>query len=338
MQGRLSAHPSFSFNREQTAILKMCLIKLLSEAVDKFDVFDKKKAKDQTDVHWLEDPTALGWLRNVLKKHMDVQGVIACLQPWSTPTPEPQLTVDAAPLRLLMRGSVESWSLQAVEDLRELSLSQWHEPLNLEDDWLIADKIDSDDDQVEGREVAVIGPEHDQLQPLEQEEENPDGAAEHPGSLKPIFDFRRLFTRLPKLAGTDDITAKRLILGLHERLWHASYQDVKSILIRCGMPHAVWRLASDAVASCRICRRFARAGRRPQSRGADLSISFNEVVQIDLFTYGGQLYLLTIDEATRYKIATTCHIREMKHVLNSLLNSWIRYFGPMRTLVSDQET
>lgn len=48
---------------------------------------------------------------------MNVQGVMACLQPWITPTPDPQMTVDAAPLRLLMRGNVESWNLQAVEDL-----------------------------------------------------------------------------------------------------------------------------------------------------------------------------------------------------------------------------
>jgi hypothetical protein len=185
---------------------------------------------------------------------MDVQGAMACLQPWSTPTPEPQLTVGAAPLRLLMRGNVESWNLQAVQDLRlrELSLSRWHEPLNLEDFWLIAlfgkdpakageasssstpsklaikDKIDSDDD--EKAAVAVIGQEQEQLLPREMDEENPDGPAEHPGRLKPIFDFRRLFTRLPKLVGKDDITAKRLILGLHERLWHAGSQDIKAIL------------------------------------------------------------------------------------------------------------
>jgi len=276
--------------------------------VDKFDVLEKRKAKDQNYVHWLEDPSALGWLRNVFKEYLDVQGAMACLQPWSTPTPEPQLTVEAAPLRLLMRGNIESWNPHAVEDLRELSLSQWHEPLNLEDDWLVAlfgkdpakaseassssspsklaikDKIDSDDD--EKAEVAVIGQEHEQLVPREMDEENPDGPAEHPGSLKPIFDFRRVFTRLPKLAGKDDITAKRLILGLHERLWHAGSQDIKAILQRCGMPPAVWRLTGDAVASCRICRRFARSGRRPQYRGADLSMAFNEVVQIDLSFQG----------------------------------------------------
>ena len=112
------------------------------------------------------------------------------------------MTVDAAPLRLLMRGNVESWNLQAVEDLRELPLSQWHEPLNLEDDWLAAvfgkdpadqaqasssascarpaikDKVDSDDDdKSDGRQVAIAGQELEQLQPQEHDEENPDGPA-----------------------------------------------------------------------------------------------------------------------------------------------------------------
>jgi hypothetical protein len=45
-QGKLSVHPSISFG-EQTAVLKMCLIKLLSAAVDEFDKMEKKKEDDQ---------------------------------------------------------------------------------------------------------------------------------------------------------------------------------------------------------------------------------------------------------------------------------------------------
>ena len=350
MQGKLAAHPSISFDSEQTAILKMCIINLLSSAVDKFDKTEKKK-DDQSYVHWLEDPTSLGWLQRILKDYMRVQGAMACLQPWSTPTPEPQLSVDEAPLRLLLRGSIESWKIGQVEDLRTLSLSQWHEPIELDEDWLIAffgadpegepttsssassikaikDK-DADDDP--GGELALLP------QP-ELEEEAAEEPAHHPGSLRPIFDFRRVFARLPRLAGTDDITAKRLILGLHERLWHAGTQEVKNILIRCGMPHAVWRLTGDAVSSCRICRKFSRAGRRPQFKGANLSMQFNEMVQADLYNYDGETFLLVIDEATRYKVATKCESRELKHILGALMRCWIRYFGPMRTLVSDQET
>ena len=39
--------------------------------------------------------------------------------------------------------------------------------------------------------------------------------------LKPLYDFRRVLHRLPKLASTDATQAKRLLLGLHERFWHS---------------------------------------------------------------------------------------------------------------------
>ena len=355
MQGRLSAHPSFSFNSEQTAVLKMALIKLLSESVDEFEAYDKRK-HDHNYVHWLQDPTALSWLKNILKEYMIVEGAMACLQPWSTPTPNPQMTVEEAPLRLLLRGTVESWKMDQIEDLRELSLSQWNSPVNLEEDWMVAifgkdaeeqpttsstssrSKQPRDDDVESQGYDPSIGDELEVLQPPAMEVEEADQPAQNPGSLKPIFDFRRVFTRLPKLAGKDDVTAKRLILGLHERLWHAPYQDIKNILVRCGMPYDVWKLASDAISSCRICRKFARAGRRPQHRGTDLALHFNEVVQVDLFNYGDQQFILIIDEATRYKIATQCEGRELRHILAAIMKSWIRYVGPMRTLVSDQET
>ena len=322
MQGRLSAHPSFSFNSEQTAVLKMALIKLLSESVDEFEAYDKRK-HDHNYVHWLQDPTALSWLKNILKEYMIVEGAMACPQPWSTPTPNPQMTVEEAPLRLLLRGAVESWKMDQIEDLRELSLSQWNSPVNLEEDWMVAifgkdaeeqpttSSTSSRSKQPRGPMMwslkgydPSIGDELEVLQPPAMEVEEADQLAQNPGSLKPIFDFRRVFTRLPTLAGKDDVTAKRLILGLHERLWHAPYQDIKNILVRCGMPYDVWKLASDAISTCRICRKFARAGRRPQHRGTDLALHFNEVVQVDLFNYGDQQFILIIDEATRYKIAT----------------------------------
>ena len=104
------------------------------------------------------------------------------------------------------------------------------------------------------------------------------------------------------------------------------------------MPHGVWRHASDAVASCAICRELARSCRRPQHRGAPLNTHFNDVAQVDLFKYADQWYILVIDEVTRFKVATLCEGRELNHILSALMRGWIRFFGPMRTLVSDQET
>lgn len=96
-------------------------------------------------------------------------------------------------------------------------------------------------------------------------EEEPQGdAAVNPAGLKPDYDFKRIFKRLPLLA-EDIVMVKRLLLCLHERLWHASLRDVSNVLQRCGMPHEVWRRAADAVASCVVCRIRSRAGRRQRS-------------------------------------------------------------------------
>lgn len=48
------------------------------------------------------------------------------------------LSPEQSPLRLLLYGNMTSWRIAQLEDLRELSASQWHEPLNIEDGWMVA--------------------------------------------------------------------------------------------------------------------------------------------------------------------------------------------------------
>ena len=162
--------------------------------------------------------------------------------------------------------------------------------------------------------------------------------AVRPGSLKPLYDFRRIFHKLPRLASSDPTQAKRLIVGLHERLWHAPVGDVRNILQRCGQPWEVVQLAAEAVASCAVCRKYSRAGRHPQHRGAHLSPSFNDLVQMDVFQFQDHLFMLVIDEAMRYKVATSCPGRYLKDILETLMKCWIRYFGPMKIFVTDQQS
>ena len=67
MQGKLSVHPSISFG-EQSAVLKMCLIKLLSGVRQ-----DGEEEGGRPELlHWLEDPTALGWVQRIFKDYMKV--------------------------------------------------------------------------------------------------------------------------------------------------------------------------------------------------------------------------------------------------------------------------
>ena len=351
LECKLAAPVNFVFSSEETLVLKWSLMTLLQETMMKFQELESDKI-EHNYTHWLQDATTKAWLSRVFKEHMAVRGVLASVQPWSKPMSTPHLTVDQAPLRILISGSIRQWTLSEVEDLREMSAGQSYCPIELEDDWLIAvfgadpgssepASSSSSRRQKEKKDAEEIGIAED----LEEIKEVDDEVAAEEvtekevkaGSIKPMYDFRRVFKKLPIMAQTDEEKAKRLILGLHERLWHAPYLDLKNILIRCGMPYEVWKLTSDVVASCPICRKYSRAHRRPQHRGAALSSQFNDVVQIDLFRFQEEWYLLTIDEATRYKIATRCEGRELSNIMDALMRSWIRYFGPMRVLVSDQE-
>ena len=42
--------------------------------------------------------------------------------------------------------------------------------------------------------------------------------------MKPLYDFRRVLHRLPRLAEHDHLQAERLLLGLHERFWRRSWR------------------------------------------------------------------------------------------------------------------
>ena len=66
------------------------------------------------------------------------------------------------------------------------------------------------------------------------------------------------------------------------------------------MPPEVLRLAPEAVSSCAVCRKFVRATRRPQVK-TSLACDFNECIQVDIFYLQGDMFLIIVDEATRFK-------------------------------------
>ena len=130
--------------------------------------------------------------------------------------------------------------------------------------------------------------------------------------------------------------AIRLLLGLHEKYWHAPPGDLKNLLARTGMPLEVLNLVGDAVMKCEICRKYVRLPNRPQLKVHNAG-TFNQCVQADLFKIWGDWVLVLIDEATRYKVAVTTQTREAQELLQKLLEYWMRYFGPPASLVMDQE-
>ena len=171
----------------------------------------------------------------------------------------------------------------------------------------------------------------------EAEAEGAEGEATIDPPRRTNFDFRRVLVRLPRLARTDEEQAKRLILGLHERFWHANASDLKSLLSRAGMPSEVLKLVAETVSGCAICRRYSKLKSKPVVKAGHPG-AFNVEVQADYFQLWEQWFLILVDVATRYKVITKVSGRDLPTALQTILQNWLRFFGPMKKLISDQES
>ena len=68
-----------------------------------------------------------------------------------------------------------------------------------------------------------------------------------------------------------------------------------------------------------------------------LSTRFNEVVQFDLVFIEDKVVGHLIDEATKWSVCDVLDNRETSTVLAFINNHWLRTFGPITTIISDQE-
>lgn len=171
-------------------------------------------------------------------------------------------------------------------------------------------------------------------QPYEEEEEFHEREIT---AMKPLYDFRKVFQRLPQLAKEKPQVAERLLLGLHEKYWHAPPSDMKNLLAKTGMPVEVLNLVGSAVMKCQICRKYVRLPNRPQLKLHNAG-TFNQCIQADLFKLLGKWIFIIVDEATRYKVAVVTESRELQELQQKLLEHWMRFFGPPASLVMDQES
>ncbi|CAE8728215.1 unnamed protein product, partial [Polarella glacialis] len=157
----------------------------------------------------------------------------------------------------------------------------------------------------------------------------------NPLDIKPSFDLSRVTNRLFR---TKDKTLQlRLLLGLHERFWHAPQKDFHNLLWRAGAPAEILALIPEVIRVCGVCRLFIRPLSKPSLR-AEFAGTFNAIVQTDLFFLWDMVFILFVDEATRYKVIALVINKEYKTLSAALITLWVRYFGPPQVLVSDQES
>lgn len=150
--------------------------------------------------------------------------------------------------------------------------------------------------------------------------------------------MKKVLEKLPKLLADGDRTrALRLLTGLHERLWRTPIGDFQNLLRRASMTDEVVKLAAEAVQGCVVCRKYVRLPARPQLKAHGATI-FNEVVQFDLFTLRDTVYMILIDEATRFRTCSIPEGQEAGQLLQAMLKSWFQFFEPPSKLVLDQQS
>ncbi len=158
---------------------------------------------------------------------------------------------------------------------------------------------------------------------------------DQPTYIEPSFDIRLLKKQLndPNVSKKEKIAG---LLGLHIKFWHASLSDMSRMLYRGGHGKDVLDLLPEVLKRCKECQERARTMSKPLIK-ASLATHFNDRVQTDLFFLWDRCYVIMVDECIRYCIAARMENKTALEWLQVVFDTWIRYFGPMNTITSDQE-
>ena len=341
--------------------IKKLLMDVVNSALGLFGEASQRKIEY---IHWIENAISMALFKEIFQEHMMVKAIKVELRPFHKSAADPKVVTSTAYLRIHITGNVKHWILHPMEDLRELSMNQINEAVEC-DEWMIT-VFGQDVGSLPAPSTPTSRPRRIPPQPdlpaktddaeilarIQERPEDPqvpalqDGVYEEEfdahdrkdlAPIKPNYNLRRVLLKLPGLVEAGDLTkAKRLLLGMHERLWHSPISDFTNLLRRSGQPTEVIQLAREAVLSCAICRKYIRLPNRPQlrARGAN---SFNQVIQIDLFKFDERWHLIMIDEATRFKLCDVVEGQESEQLLHCLLRNWTYMFGPPEKVTMDQQ-
>ena len=110
------------------------------------------------------------------------------------------------------------------------------------------------------------------------------------------------------------------------------------MLEKAGMPKEVLQLIREVIPhDCARCKQFAHAKHRPRVKTL-MGKHFNHIVQCDLFFLWDLIFVLLIDETTRYTFVGHVKSKSFEDLRDCLLQGWFRYVGPPNIFLSDQES
>lgn len=101
---------------------KAALMQLVQDALA---VFSEAVDIGKDYHHWITDQTLLAVVRDLVNKVMYLKGIKICLRPTVKASPQPQLSIHTAPLRVQIHGTVKLWTMDDMQDLSTCS----HRPI-----------------------------------------------------------------------------------------------------------------------------------------------------------------------------------------------------------------
>lgn len=135
--------------------------------------------------------------------------------------------------------------------------------------------------------------------------------------------------------GNENEGNDRVALKLHKQFAHPSAERLIKLVRDAGIND---RYLIDEIKkcseNCQVCIRLKKPKPRPVV-GFPLATKFNETVAIDLKFYRDVYFLVLIDIATRYCQSVVVTNKKPETILSGIFKCWIRIFGPMRTIFSD---
>ena len=139
--------------------------------------------------------------------------------------------------------------------------------------------------------------------------------------LRPLYDFRRVLQRLPRVATDDPQQGRRILL----------YRSSSTILAcQCwGSPQP-----PHASGHAKECLGVAS---RPKVK-VHHADTFSQELQLDIFYLCEHAFLIMVDVAARFKSVVKIMNKDLDTLMKALLHNWVRWFGPPPMIISGQES
>ena len=128
---------------------------------------------------------------------------------------------------------------------------------------------------------------------------------------------------------------KKTPFKLNRQFGHPTPAKLIRLIIDSGIKDSELEQAVEKVTKeCDTCLRFQKIKPRPVVC-MPMASKFNEVIAMDLKSWGSKFFFVIVDLATRYSMATVIGNKCAPTIVKGLFNSWIALFGAPGKILSD---